>query len=46
MERPSRLTFEPSSNIGMLMGGVVVGFEAYRMVAAGATGRIVLRAQD
>ena len=24
MERPSRLTFEPSSNIGMLMGGVVV----------------------
>ena len=22
--RPSRLTFEPSSNIGMLMGGVVV----------------------
>jgi hypothetical protein len=24
MERPSRVTFEPSSNIGMLMGGVVV----------------------
>ena len=24
MERPSRVTFEPSSNIGMLMGGVIV----------------------
>jgi hypothetical protein len=24
MERPSRVTFEPSSNIGVLMGGVVV----------------------
>ena len=24
MECPSRMTFEPSSNIGMLMGGVVV----------------------
>ena len=23
-ERPSRMTFEPSSSIGMLMGGVVV----------------------
>ena len=24
VERPSRVTFEPSANIGMLMGGVVV----------------------
>ena len=24
MERPSRMTFEPSSNVEMLMGGVVV----------------------
>ena len=24
MERPSRMAFEPSANIGMLMGGVVV----------------------
>jgi hypothetical protein len=24
MERPSRMAFEPSANIGMLMGGVIV----------------------
>src|ERR1700678_4631815 len=31
MERPSRMTFEPSTNIGMLMGGVVVADRVDRL---------------